>query len=107
VPALDALEVTGDEAVGVKALAHALGEPMRVIVANAGLEVAPSLARARCDRRVYDVLRQAWVDPWSGGILDPLAVVLTALEASVSAVMTALTADVLIRRAKPPRVVDP
>jgi chaperonin GroEL (HSP60 family) len=47
------------------------------------------------------------VDPWSGGILDPLAVVLTALEASVSAVMTALTADVLIRRAKPPRVVDP
>jgi chaperonin GroEL len=107
VPALEALEVSGDEAVGVKALAHALGEPMRVIVANAGLEVAPILERARCDRRVYDVLRQAWVDPWSGGILDPLAVVLTALEASVSAVMTALTADVLIRRAKPPRVVDP
>jgi chaperonin GroEL len=107
VPTLDALELSGDEAVGVKALAHALGEPMRVIVANAGLEVAPILEQARCDRRVYDVLRQVWVDPWSGGMMDPLTVTLTALEASVSTVMTALTADVLIRRTQPPRAVEP
>jgi chaperonin GroEL len=106
-PALDALEVSGDEAVGVEALAHALGEPMRVIIANAGLEVAPILEHARCDRRVYDVLSRAWVDPWGSGILDPLTVTLAALEASVSTVMTALTADVLIRRTKPPRAVEP
>jgi chaperonin GroEL len=107
VPALESLELSGDEAVGVKTLAHALGEPMRVIVANAGLEVPPILEQARCDRRVYDVLRQAWVDPWSGGILDPLTVTRTALEAGVSTVMTALTADVLIRRTQPPRAVEP
>ena len=107
VPALEALHVSGDEAVGVKALVHALGEPMRVIVANAGLEVAPILERARCDRRVYDVLRRAWVDPWSDGILDPLTVTRTALQASVSTVMTALTADVLIRRTRPPQAVEP
>jgi chaperonin GroEL len=107
VPALNALEVSGDEAVGVRAFAHALGEPMRVIVANAGIEVAPILEQARCDRRVYDVLRRAWVDAWSDGILDPLAVTLTALEASASTVMTALTADVLIRRTQPPQAVEP
>ena len=80
---------------------------MRVIVANAGLEVGPVLERARSDRRVYDVLRREWVDPWSGGILDPLTVTRTALESSVSTVMTALTADVLIRRTWPPRAVEP
>jgi chaperonin GroEL len=105
--ALDALEIGGDAALGVRALAEALTEPMRAIVANAGLEPAPILDRAHRDRDVYDVVQQAWVDPWSGGIVDPLSVTLTALETSVSAVMTALTADVLIHRKDAPTSVRP
>jgi chaperonin GroEL len=107
VPALEALEIGGDEAVGVKALAYALAEPMRAIVMNAGFEAGPILAQARCERRVFNVIRRNWVDPWSGGILDPLTVVQTVLETSVSTVSTALTADVLVRRKNPPITVEP
>jgi chaperonin GroEL len=107
-PALEALDVGGDEAVGVAALAHALAEPMRAIVANAGLEAEPIVARARCERQVFDVVGRCWVDPWSGeGIVDPLEVVLTGLETSVSMVASALAADVLIRRQNAPRAVQP
>jgi chaperonin GroEL len=107
VPALQALEVGGDEAFGVEALAHALAEPMRAIVANAGLQPAPLVERARCERQVYDVVRGGWVDPWAGGIIDPLAVASAALETSVSAIATALTSDVLIHRADAPMAVEP
>jgi chaperonin GroEL len=103
--ALDALEVSGEEAVGVNALTQALAEPMRAIATNAGFEAAPIVERARCERQVFDVVRQVWVDPWT--IVDPLTVVLTALETSVSMVATALTADVLVRRKNPPRAVEP
>jgi len=96
-----------DEAFGVRALVQALAEPMRVILANAGLEAAPIVADAQCERRVFDVVHRAWVEPWSGGIVDPLTVVSTALETSVSTVTTALTADVLIHRANPPMALEP
>jgi chaperonin GroEL len=107
VPALDALEVSGDEAVGVSALAHALAEPMRAIVANAGLEVGPLVNQARQCGLAYDVVQREWVNPWSANLVDPLAVVVTALESSVSTAMLALTAEVLVRRKNPPRAVKP
>ena len=107
IAALEALEVGGDEAFGVKALAHALAEPMRVIVANAGLQPAPIVERARCGRQVYDVVRRGWVDPWSGGIIDPLSVAEAALATSVSAIATALRSEVLIHRANAPMAVEP
>ena len=107
VAALEALEIRGDEGFGVKALAHALAEPMRAIVANAGLQPAPIVERARCERQVYDVIRGGWVDPWTAGIVDPLPVAVAALETSVSAIATALTSDVLIHRANPPMAVEP
>jgi chaperonin GroEL len=115
IPALEAMDVGGDQAVGfgVKALAEALAEPMRVILANAGLEVAPMVHEAR--RRaatqdqsaVFDVLRHTWVDSWTGGIVDPLTVVRTGLETAVSTAALALTADVLIRRKEPPMGMTP
>jgi chaperonin GroEL len=111
-PALEAMDVSGDEAVGVRALAQALGEPMRAIVRNAGLDEGPILDHARRglqddQPRVFDVVRREWVDPWRAGIVDPLSVVLAALETSVSTALLALTADVLVRRKKPPRAVNP
>jgi chaperonin GroEL len=87
-----------DESVGIKVLAHALAEPMRVIVGNAGIDPEPVIARARGCRQVFDVLRHAWVDPWTSGLVDPLAVVSAALDTSVSAAAVGLTADVLIHR---------
>jgi chaperonin GroEL len=112
IPALEAMQVSGEEAVGVRALAQALAEPMRAIVWNAGLDAGPILDEARRGRqhnppRVFDVVRREWVDPWSAGLVDPLPVALAALETSVSTAMLALTAEVLIRRKKPPRAVNP
>jgi chaperonin GroEL len=113
IPALEALAIGDDEAVGVAALAHALAEPLRAIARNAGLEAGPIVAHAlRLARqgegvRVFDVLRQDWVDPWSAGIVDPLSVALAALETSVSMARLALSAEVLIHRKNAPRAVAP
>jgi chaperonin GroEL len=113
IPALEALQLSGDEAVGVAALAHALAEPMRVIARNAGLEAGPIVDHARRlglqrdGLQVFDVVRQAWVDPWSAGLVDPLSVALAALETSLSMARLALSAEVLVRRKNPPRAVNP
>ena len=113
IPALEGMAVDGDEGVGVRALAEALPEPMRAILGNAGLEVAPIVHEARrrqanqVPARVYDVLRCAWVDAFGGGIVDPLAVTSAALETSVGTAALALTSEVLVRRKNPPRAINP
>jgi chaperonin GroEL len=98
---LEELELAGDEVVGVQILAQALAEPMRAIVANAGIDPDPVVHAARCHGSgwTFDVLEREWVDATDGGPLDPVAVTLTALEASVSAAILALSADVLVHHA--------
>ena len=109
IPALEALDLGGDEAVGIQILARALAEPMQAIVSNAGFEPGPIVyeARRRGPPWLFDVLRREWVDAWSGGVLDALPVARTALETSVSAAVAALTVDVLVRRARPPQAINP
>jgi chaperonin GroEL (HSP60 family) len=80
---------------------------MRVIAVNAGFEASPIVDRARRDPHVFDVVRRTWVDPWAGGIVDPLTVTQAALETSVSAVTSALAADVLVHRKNAPTAVEP
>ncbi|HLZ32326.1 MAG TPA: chaperonin GroEL [Chloroflexota bacterium] len=112
IPAVAAVAASGDEAVGIRALVHALAEPLRAILANAGLEAAPIVhearrrAEAEDDARVYDVLRGAWVGAY-GAVVDPLPVALAALESSVSAAALALTSEVLIHRKDPPLSTTP
>lgn len=97
-PALLCMSADDDVRVGLNALAEALAEPMRAILGNAGLDAGPIIEQARGCCLVYDVLRRDWVDPWTSGLVDPVAVVRTALETSVSAAAVGLTADVLIHR---------
>jgi chaperonin GroEL len=107
-PLLDRLDVCGDVAIGVKLLAAALTEPMRAILVNAGLEAEPIICDARQrGGEVFDVVRREWTEPRQAGLLDPVEVVLAALECSVSLVTTALTADVLIHRKNAPRAEHP
>ena len=110
VPAVEALPLAGDEAVGAKILARALAEPMRSWPPNAGLEPsvdrgrgAPSAGRAGPTTLVGG----GWVNAWKAGILDPLPVVTAALEAAVSGAAVALTSDVLIHHKKPSLSVQP
>jgi chaperonin GroEL len=101
--ALEALEVSGDEAVGVAVLNRALSAPMRALARNAGWDAEPLVhgARRRGPGWAFDVLSGAWVDAWHAGLVDALGVTLSALEASASAATTALTAEVLVRRTVP------
>jgi len=97
----------GDEGVATSILAHALAAPMRTLAHNAGVDDGGAIveeARRRGPRWTFDVVRGAWVDAWQAGLVDPLAVVRTALEASVSAACIATTTGALIRtrQARPP-----
>jgi chaperonin GroEL len=89
-----------DEAVGWRALAAALREPMRAISANAGLDgqAIVALGQVRAPGQTYDVWQGAWVDPWEAGLLDSVGVLQAALEGGVSAATTALSSEVLIHR---------
>jgi chaperonin GroEL len=113
IPTLEAMPVTGDEAAGVRALERALAQPMRTIVGNAGLGVSGLVHEARRRRAnrvpecVFDVLAHQWVDGWNGGIVDPLTVVMAAIETSVGIAALALTSEVLLRRKNPPMELNP
>jgi chaperonin GroEL len=89
-----------DEAVGWRALAAALREPMEAIAHNAGLDAKAIVATGvkRAPHETYDVWRGQWVDPWEAGLLDSVGVLLAAMDGGVSAAAAALTSEVLIHR---------
>jgi chaperonin GroEL len=107
VPALQAIEVDPEERVGLNVLADALAEPMRAITRNAGFDPEPIVHRSRTCDEVFDVVGGKWVDPWAHGLVDPLEVVRTALEVSVSSAAVALTTDVLVHRKDAPVTIEP
>ncbi len=106
---LRALPAEGDERIGLRALERALLEPTSAIAGNAGFEAGPIVAATRCaaGAAVFDVLEGAWVDPWEVGLLDPVAVVAAAVEASTSAVGAALLAEVLVHRRDSSAAIEP
>jgi chaperonin GroEL len=105
VPALQQLagEVRGDQAFGVQVLIEALFAPIECIARNSGVDPAVIAHRAReaCPNETFDATRNAWVEPWQAGIVDPLPVVVYALKASASAAVMAMTTDVLVRHRVP------
>ncbi|MCC7369314.1 MAG: chaperonin GroEL [Chloroflexi bacterium] len=103
--ALDGQPGRDDYAAGLRLLARALAAPAEVIARNAGLDGRAIVAGGgqRPERAAYDVLSGAWVDARAAGLVDPLGVTRTALEAAVSTAATALTAEVVIRRKDPLR----
>jgi chaperonin GroEL len=100
---------SSDEAAALKALHQALEEPSRVIAGNAGHEPARVVAQVKSSRVGWglDARTGQVVDMWAAGILDPVQVLQTALEAAVSGAVMALTTDVLVHRRKPKMVFEP
>lgn len=107
--ALEQRAPDGDIGTGVRLLARALAAPAQTIARNAGLDGraitsrATSQATEQAPRAAFDVRAGVWVDAQGAGLVDPVGVVRTALEAAVSTAATALTVDVLIRRRDPLR----
>jgi chaperonin GroEL len=104
-PALQQLQATlqGDEAYGVSILDEGLGEPLRTIASNAGFD--PEVTEDRSTRLypdcVFDARSGTWEPFTANGIVDPLSVVVRAMEASVSAAIMAMTTEALVRSRRP------
>ncbi len=102
--AIEQLDLGGDEAVGARALARALQEPLRVIATNSGVDASPIVQNAYrlVPDFAYDAVRREWVDPWRTGLLEPSLVLRHVIETSVSSALTVLFTEVLVRSAQPP-----
>ncbi len=97
--ALDALDVEGDEAVGVSIVRRALESPLRWIAANAGLEGAVWAERVTNASPAQHGLNAATgeiEDLIAAGIIDPAKVVRSALQNASSVVGILLTTEAII-----------
>jgi chaperonin GroEL len=99
IPALDKLEVKGDEATGVAILKRALEEPMRCIASNSGREGSVVVDAVKKSKRGmgYDALKDELpVNMVERGIIDPLKVTRSALQNGASAAIMILTTESLV-----------
>ena len=92
---LDKLDLTGDEATGVKIVRDSLQEPARLIADNAGDEGAVIVERIRSegDARGYNAATGEWVDMVKAGILDPAKVTRSALQNAASIAAIVITVE--------------
>jgi chaperonin GroEL len=97
--ALDHHTLTGDEATGANIVRRALEEPIRQIVANAGLEgsvVVEKVKAAKGAADGFDAELNEYVDMVRAGIIDPTKVERVALENAASIASLLLTMEALI-----------
>ncbi|MDQ3871408.1 MAG: chaperonin GroEL, partial [Chloroflexota bacterium] len=97
-PALDNLQLEGDEQIGVRILRRALEWPARQIAENAGQEgsVVVSQVRNVPGGHGYDALRGEYGDMFQKGIVDALKVTRSALQNAGSIAGMVLTTETLV-----------
>jgi chaperonin GroEL len=97
-PALDKVEVLGDEAIGVSILRRALEEPLRQIVVNAGQEgsVIVEAVRKMEPGHGFDAQKGEYTDMFVAGIIDPAKVTRSALENAASVAGLLLTTETVV-----------
>jgi chaperonin GroEL len=96
---VDALHLEGDEQVGSQILKRALQEPIRQLVANAGLEGSVVVERLSKETRPnwgFDVVSETYVDLVAAGIIDPAKVTRCALENAASVAGMILSTEALV-----------
>jgi chaperonin GroEL len=98
IPALDALKLEGDEAVGVDIVRKALEAPARQIADNAGArgEVVVDAVRAQKIGHGFDALKGEYGDMFKKGIVDAAKVTRSALQNAASIAAMVLTTETLI-----------
>ena len=97
-PALDKLEVEGDEKVGVNIVKRAIEEPVRQIAQNAGLEgsvVVENVKKAGTGIG-FNALKNEYIDMLKAGIVDPAKVTRSALQNAASIASMVLTTETLV-----------
>ncbi len=97
---LDSTKTTNhDEEMGVNILKTALQEPIRQIVANAGLEGSVIVEKVISSKEAnsgFDAQNEEYVDMMKAGIIDPTKVTRYALQNAASVAALMLTTDVMI-----------
>ena len=98
IPALDLVELVGDEAVGLGILRRALEAPIRQIADNAGAhgEVVVEKVRGLKPGEGYDALQGEYGDMFAKGIVDAAKVTRSALQNAASIAAMVLTTETLI-----------
>jgi len=97
-PALDRLQLTGDEKTGVDILRRALEEPLRQIAFNAGAEGSVIVAAVRGFEpgKGYNAASGAYVNMFDAGVIDPVKVTRSALQNAASIAGMLLTTETII-----------
>jgi chaperonin GroEL len=100
-PAVDRLELEGDERTGARILSRALAEPVRVIAVNAGEEggVVVQRVRSLSGNEGYDAVTGTYGDLAAKGVIDPTKVVVSALTNAASIATLVLTTEALVAEA--------
>ncbi len=103
-PALDALELKGDYAVGVEIVRRSLTEPTYLIATNAGYPGHDVVAEVTGMglHEGFDALEGRYGDMFEMGIIDPLRVCRSALENGASVAGLLLTTNTLIAEEQTP-----
>src|SRR5690606_22142624 len=97
-PALDDIQLEGDEATGVRILRRALEEPLRRISANSGQDGSVIVQKVQSLKRGegYDAATDTYGNMVKLGIIDPAKVTKAALDNAVSIAGMVLTANCLV-----------
>jgi chaperonin GroEL len=97
-PALDKLELTGDELFGANVIRRAIEEPLRQMAKNAGVEGAVIVNEVRQGSGAfgYNVATGKYEDLVLAGVIDPTKVVRVALQNAASVAALMLTTEAMI-----------
>ena len=99
VSVLDKLKLEHDQQIGVNIIRRSLEEPIRQIVANAGLEGSVVVEKVRIGQKPswgFDAASETYVDMIEAGIIDPTKVTRTALQNAASVAGLMLTTEVMV-----------
>lgn len=98
IPALEKLNLAGDETVGGDIIRRALEEPIRQIVENAGLEGSVVVNKVKEEKANvgYDVTQDKVVDMIQAGVIDPTKVTRTALQNSAGVAALLLMTEAIV-----------
>jgi chaperonin GroEL len=96
--AVDALQLTGDQHLGLQIVRRALEEPLRVIVSNAGFEASVVVNKVKSEQHNigFDAKKGEYVDMVHAGIIDPAKVTRSAIQHAASIAGLLLTTEASI-----------
>jgi chaperonin GroEL len=98
IPAVEKMELTGDELIGANIVKRAMEEPLRQIVNNAGLEGSVIVEHVKKEKKAvgFNVATEKYEDLYEAGVVDPTKVTRTALQNAASVASLLLTTEALV-----------